>query len=135
MIRWALIWVSVWLISLAPYRAAFAQESISPRTVTSLNDAGWRFQYGDAPGALETAAFDDGKWERVSLPHTWGSVGKDALTRSLATDNTQDIGWYRLRYDAKPVAKGRRMYIDFAAVGSVADVWVNGAHVGWRVQY
>ena len=51
-------------------------------------------------------------------------------TRGPATNNKQGIGWYRLQYDAKPMAKGRRMYIDFAAVGNIADVWVNGAHVG-----
>ena len=101
----------------------------SPRTITELS-SGWAFRYGDAPDAVTTAAFDDSAWEQVSVPHTWNRVGEYALTRSPATNNKQGIGWYRLNYDAKPMAKGRRLYIDFAAVGNIADVWINGAHVG-----
>ena len=95
----------------------------------SLSD-GWRFRFGDAPEAVTTAGFDDSGWEKVSVPHTWNRIGEYALTRSAATNNAQGVGWYRLRYAAPPAAKGRRHYLDFAAVAIIADVWVNGAHVG-----
>ena len=106
-----------------------ARAQSSPRQTTSLSD-GWRFRFGDAPETVTAAGFDDSGWEQVSVPHTWNRVGEYALTRSPATNNKQGIGWYRLTYDAKPMAKGRRLYIDFAAVGNIADVWINGAHVG-----
>ncbi len=119
------------VLSLFSSTASHAAKKPAPptRVVTELSD-GWRFQFGDAPDAVKTAAFDDSKWDHVSVPHTWNRVGEYALTRSAATNNKQGIGWYRLSHDAKPMAKGRRMYIDFAAVGNIADVWVNGAHVG-----
>ncbi len=40
------------------------------------------------------------------------------------------MGWYRLSHQAPAAAKGQRHYLDFAAVGTIADVWVNGVHVG-----
>lgn len=99
------------------------------RAVVPLAD-GWRFRFGadDATGAL--AATDDADWDRVSVPHTWNRVGEYSLTRSGATDNRKGTGWYRLRYAAPPAGTAKRFYLDFAAVGAIADVWVNGVHVG-----
>ena len=115
------------LACLAIIVPAIAQEA--PRQIVALSD-GWRFRFGDAPNAVTTAGFDDSGWEQVSVPHTWNRIGEYALTRSAATNNAQGVGWYRLTYAAPPAAKGRRQYLDFAAVAIIADVWVNGAHVG-----
>lgn len=101
----------------------------SPREVTSLSE-GWHFQFGDLGDAPAQAGFDDAGWEKVSVPHTWNKVGNYGTTRDAASDNRQGIGWYRLTYDAPPAAKGRRQYLDFAAVGKIARVWVNGQFVG-----
>jgi beta-galactosidase len=101
----------------------------SPRLTTDLS-VGWRFHYGDAPIAVKSVGFDDSNWETVSVPHTWNRIGEYALTRGAATNNKQGNGWYRLNYAAPPSAKGRRQYLDFAAVAIIADVWVNGVHVG-----
>jgi beta-galactosidase len=101
----------------------------NPRQTTDLS-TGWRFQFGDAPETVKTAGFDDSKWEAVSVPHTWNRIGEYALTRSAATNNKQGVGYYRLTFNAPPSAKGRRQYLDFAAVAIIADVWVNGLHVG-----
>jgi beta-galactosidase len=106
--------------------AATAQ---SPRQVTELAQ-GWRFRFGEQPEAVVTAAFDDAAWESVSVPHSWNRIGEYALQRSAEANNAQGVGWYRLRVDAPPAAAGQRHYLDFAAVGRIADVWVNGVHVG-----
>ncbi len=106
-----------------------AMAQASPREVTDLS-TGWHFRFGDAPEAVTSAAFDDSGWERVSVPHTWNRIGEYAPARSAATNNSQGVGWYRLNYAAPPAAKGRRQYLDFAAVAIIADVWVNGVHVG-----
>lgn len=101
----------------------------SPREVASLSD-GWHFQFGDVGDAPAQSGFDDAGWDRVSVPHTWNKVGSYGTTRDPASDNRQGIGWYRLTYNAPPAAKGRRQYLDFAAVGKIARVWVNGQFVG-----
>ncbi len=103
--------------------------AVSPRETVDLS-AGWKFQFGEAPETVTSAGFDDSGWEQVSVPHTWNRIGEYALTRGPATNNKQGIGWYRLSYNAPAAAKGRRQYLDFAAVAIIADVWVNGVHVG-----
>ncbi|WP_020177796.1 glycoside hydrolase family 2 [Methylopila sp. M107] len=100
-----------------------------PRTVLPLAD-GWRFRFGDPDDAPSRENFDDGAWETVALPHTWNRVGEYRLARTAATDARRGTGWYRLRLDAPPSSYGARTYLDFAAVATVADVFVNGVHVG-----
>ena len=99
------------------------------RQVFELSE-GWRFRFGDLPGGASGQRFDDGDWQQVTVPHTWNLIGEYALTRSEKTNNTQGIGWYRLWYDAPQAAPGMRQYLDFAAVGNIAQVWVNGIYVG-----
>ena len=103
---------------------------MTERQSIALEDS-WRFYFGDADLASVTAAdFDDSGWEQVSVPHTWNVIGEYALERSGTTNNAQGTGWYRLRLDAPPADRDMRQYLDFAAIGNIADVWVNGAHVG-----
>ncbi len=121
-------WI-VWSILLMLSALAGPAAAQSPRVTTDLS-AGWKFHFGEAPAAVTTAAFDDGTWESVSVPHTWNRIGEYALTRGAATNNKQGVGYYRLTFNAPAAAKGRRQYLDFAAVAIIADVWVNGVHVG-----
>lgn len=94
-------------------------------------DQGWRFAFGQQPAdSVIQQDFDDSAWQAVALPHTWNHLGEYRQERSAATDNRQGAGWYRLAYAAPTAAKGKRFYLDFPAVGAVADVWVNGVHVG-----
>ncbi len=108
---------------------AVAVASELARQVTELSE-GWRFRFGTESDAVTGSGFDDSGWAQVSVPHTWNRVGEYAVTRSAVTNNAQGVGWYRLSYQATPAAKGKRQYLDFAAVGAIADVWVNGVHVG-----
>ncbi|MEO6716117.1 MAG: glycoside hydrolase family 2 TIM barrel-domain containing protein [Novosphingobium sp.] len=103
--------------------------SAAPRHATDISE-GWRFRFGEQPDAVTTAGFDDGGWQQVSIPHSWNRLGEYALKRSAEADKVQGIGWYRLHLDAPLAVSGQRQYLDFAAVGSIADVWVNGVHVG-----
>ncbi|WP_260610644.1 glycoside hydrolase family 2 TIM barrel-domain containing protein [Sphingomonas sp. IC081] len=91
---------------------------------------GWRFHFGDAPAAVTATGFDDRDWEQVSVPHSWNRIGAYAQKRGAETDNRQGLGWYRLQVDAPKAKPGDRQYLDFAAVGKLAEVWVNGHHVG-----
>ncbi|MCB2076849.1 MAG: beta-galactosidase [Novosphingobium sp.] len=113
-----------------PAPAGQSAQASEPREVIALEN-GWRFRFGEADAeSVTSAAFDDNRWEEVSVPHTWNRIGEYALERSDLTNNKQGIGWYRLTVQAPAAEHGMRQYLDFAAVGTIADVWVNGVHVG-----
>ncbi len=101
----------------------------SPRKLTPLLE-GWRFHYGEQEPAVTGEPFDDSTWQTVSVPHTWNHLGEYGDSRSAGTNNAQGVGWYRLHFAAPAAAKATRQYLDFAAVGAIADVWVNGVHLG-----
>lgn len=92
---------------------------------------GWRFHLGQ-PGSGDPAQpdFDDRAWQRVDVPHTWNALGEYRLGRTAATRNVQGTGWYRREFDASSLPARSRHWLQFDAVGNVADVWVNGVHVG-----
>lgn len=109
--------------------SATAPAAAAARQVTALHD-GWRFRFGDAAADVASAAFDDSAWEQVKLPHSWNRMGNYAPERAEDSDVRQGSGWYRLRLDAQALAKGRRVILQFDGVGAIADLWVNGQHVG-----
>ena len=106
-----------------------APSASAPRNTIALA-SGWRFHFGDADEAPAAPGFDDSGWEAVSVPHTWNRLGNYGATRQADFDNRQGIGWYRLAVAAPALAKGQRAYLDFGAVSKIADVWVNGVHLG-----
>ncbi|WP_445145420.1 glycoside hydrolase family 2 TIM barrel-domain containing protein [Dyella sp. Tek66A03] len=92
--------------------------------------AGWRFRFGGDPAGVTDAGYDDRSWETVTIPHTWNRVGEYGLTPSPAMNNSHGIGWYRLHLDVPANVAGRHLFLQFDAVGNIAEVWVNGVHVG-----
>lgn len=109
---------------------AAVAEGAGPRQVVDLS-GGWRFLFGEQPReAVVGADFDDSEWETISVPHSWNRVGEYRLERSEWANDAQGVGWYRLVYEAPAADEGQRQYLDFGAVGNIADVWVNGVHVG-----
>ncbi|WP_293647434.1 glycoside hydrolase family 2 protein [Sphingopyxis sp. RIFCSPHIGHO2_12_FULL_65_19] len=91
---------------------------------------GWQFRFDDGLTSETATALPDGEWQVVALPHTWNRLGEYRIGRTAATDNRQGTGWYRLRLDGARLPPGRRHVIEFDAVGNLADLWVNGRHVG-----
>jgi beta-galactosidase len=77
---------------------------------------GWRFA-PEAPAAAETESFDDRGWAQVAVPHTWGAGPLPA-------------GWYRRRLDVTDGDLRGRVYLHFEGAAILADVWVNGVHLG-----
>jgi beta-galactosidase len=108
---------------------AFVSVPAAAREVLDLSE-GWRFQFGEISQEAAQPDFDDRGWEDVVVPHTWNRIGEYALERGPQTNNEQGTGWYRLKMHAPQAEPGMRQYLDFAAVGNIADVWVNGTHVG-----
>ncbi|WP_347304220.1 glycoside hydrolase family 2 TIM barrel-domain containing protein [Croceibacterium sp. TMG7-5b_MA50] len=110
-------------------QATSAQQSASPRATTDLS-TGWRFAFGDTTDAPVAATFDDAAWQTVDVPHTWNSIGTYATTRAADSDMRQGPGWYRRSFTLPAGGRAARHFLEFDAVSSVADVWVNGRHAG-----
>jgi beta-galactosidase len=88
-----------------------------PRLLT----AGWKFA-PDAPAAgPEKAGFDDGGWAAVAVPHTWDTV-RGTTKRPSA--------WYRTHVPLSTEDTQRRVYLAFEGAFQVADVYLNGQHLG-----
>jgi beta-galactosidase len=88
-------------------------------------DEGWRFHYGDVPGATGPE-FDDSTWAAVTVPHTWnGQDGQDG-----GSNYQRGAGIYRRHYAVPPGYSGRRLYLQFDGASLVTEVWINGTHIG-----
>jgi beta-galactosidase len=109
----------------APWFAA-AQDA---RLTIPLN-SGWRFLQQDGLSGAQAPGFDDAHWAAVEVPHTWNRLGNSGIERSPLTNDKQGTGWYRLRFQAPRAAAGSRYFLQFDAVGAIADVWMNGRYVG-----
>lgn len=64
--------------------------------------------------------------QRVDLPHTWN--GQDAL--SGMADYKRGIGNYEKTLYIRPEWKGKRLFLRFDGVNSIANVFVNRKHIG-----
>ena len=94
------------------------------RQLVSLNPA-WKFLAADEARAPEPG-FDDSSWESVALPHTWNALdGEDG-----GANYRRGPGWYRRHLPLDSSYKGRRLYLQFDGASLMADVYVNGVHLG-----
>ena len=90
--------------------------SVSAREIYSLN-SGWKFFYKEensSDNALE-----------VTIPHTWNVdafVGKGTYLQTAAN--------YQRTLFVPSEWRGKRLFLRFNGVQNVADVFVNGRHVG-----
>jgi beta-galactosidase len=96
----------------------------SPRTVLSFS-TDWRFCLGDVDGG-EGVSLDHEGWEKIHLPHTWNDKDTFVSPRGYYRGR----GWYRKRFSVADEWTGRRLSLEFDAAFSLADVWINGIHLG-----
>lgn len=107
-----------------------------------LLEKGWKFTKGEVSNA-EVPAFNDTKWETVTIPHDWAIFGpfdknndlqNVAVTQnfetqaSLKTGRTGGLpyvgtGWYRTTFHSTP---GKQTTLIFDGAMSEARVFVNG---------
>ena len=107
-----------------------------------LLEKGWKFTKGEVSDA-EAPAFNDTKWETVTIPHDWAIFGpfdknndlqNVAVTQnfetqaSLKTGRTGGLpyvgtGWYRTTFHSTP---GKQTTLIFDGAMSEARVFVNG---------
>lgn len=82
-----------------------------------LND-NWSFRFShDVAGSNA---------KRVDLPHTWNT--EDALAGKL--DYKRGIGNYTKKLKIEESQKGKRLFLHFEGAYSVANVFINGEHLG-----
>ena len=103
------------LIALTAWLAALSAGA--QRHEQLLND-NWQFRLGHQ--------VERGSAVRVDLPHTWNA--QDAL--SGKTDYKRGLGHYERRLFVPADWEGQRLYLRFEGANSVADLFVNGRHVG-----
>jgi beta-galactosidase len=111
---------------LLPAPGAFSE------TVDLTEDV-WRFRLGDYPEARQ-ADFDDARWQRVSLPHTWNGLdaqdGKNRLNERTTSGYRRVAAWYRQAVAIPEAYAGQRTYLRCDGASLVKHVYVNGELVG-----
>ncbi len=94
-----------------------------------IND-GWRFIRRDVKGAQQPK-FDDSRWKKVSLPHTYNGIDGEKHGHYYRGPT-----WYRLNLKLPPAAHAaggaapKNYFLYFEGAATVADVYLNGRHVG-----
>ena len=134
--------------------AAMALASVAmAQTSEQLLLSGWRFQRGTCNGAEQTA-FDDSKWQQVSIPHDWaisGPFDKDIDKQVVAIEQNGEKeatektgrsgslpwigeGWYRTEIDIQEGYSHAELIFDGAM--SEPTVYLDGQLIGfWAYGY
>lgn len=97
----------------------------TPAETHSFSDH-WRFLRADEPQAA-TPAFDDAKWDTVTLPHT---ARIEALVAGKDNPQWQGLCWYRKSFDVPKDAADKVIILRFDGAMNVAEIWVNGQSAG-----
>ncbi len=124
----------VLLAGLAISTHAMAPKPAAPARMTSSFDAGWRFAKGEATGA-EQAAFADGGWRLLDVPHDWsieGPFDAKAATRGSGAFLPSGVAWYRKHFSLPAGSAPKRVFIEFDGVMQNSEVWINGHKLGHR---
>ena len=109
----------------------------------------WRFTRGDPQGA-EAPSFDDGAWQRVSIPHDWaidGPFDKTIDMQTVAITENQEkvatektgrtgslpwigVGWYRREIELPAGCTYAELVFDGAMANS--RIFLDGEEIGGR---
>ncbi|WP_323847202.1 glycoside hydrolase family 2 protein [Microbulbifer magnicolonia] len=97
----------------------------SGRLEISLN-SNWDFHRGPLDADVNRSGNGCDEWGRVDLPHTWNAL--DGY--SGGNDYFRGDGWYRKTIRLDGSLAGRRFYLHFDGANLIADLYVDGRHVG-----
>lgn len=94
------------------------------RDIRNIN-AGWQFIKEDIGAEAAFGTPGAVAWEAVDLPHTW-----NAYDGANGFDYFKGACWYRKDIQLKQDDAGKQVFLEFEGANSVADVYVNGRHLG-----
>ncbi|MDO4562630.1 MAG: glycoside hydrolase family 2 TIM barrel-domain containing protein [Clostridia bacterium] len=114
----SLVLVLAMVMSLTAAFEAAAEEAT--REEISLSGE-WKFIASNTLTGVEGVAYDDSQWESVTVPHSWA----DYENRPRYSN-----AWYRRTFTLEEEDVNKELYLTFDGVMSVADVYVNGVHMG-----
>ena len=111
--------------------AQSAPQDAPLRTTDSLRfSTGWYFRLGEyerSGGGQALGTFEQGPgWDPVDLPHSFNAQNTFVPVRGYY----RGIGWYRKHFTLSPEQASRKVFLEFGAAYSVADLWVNEHHLG-----
>ena len=96
----------------------FSVMTISAQRRDILLNDNWKFRFSHQ--------VQMGTEVRVDLPHTWNA--QDALSGKI--DYKRGIGNYEKMLFIRPEWQGKRLFLRFEGVNSIADVFINHRHIG-----
>lgn len=120
-----------------------------------LLEKNWKFSRADQ-GDFISAAYNDNKWQNVTVPHDWAiygpfSANNDKQKVAIAQDGQQKasehagrtgglpfvgVGWYRNKFRVPAFSAGKKASIIFDGAMSNATIYLNGKKVGfWPYGY
>ena len=84
--------------------------------------------------------FDDGSWQRVSLPHDWvvdlpfsGEASHSHGYKCVGWKWPENsVGWYRKHLYVSEEDRGRRLWLEFDGIYRDSQVFCNGFYLGGR---
>ena len=97
---------------------------MSERDVLNFN-TDWLFKAGDVKSG-ETRELDVRDFSEVHLPHTTIELPHHYFSETAY----QFVSWYRRNFIAEESWRGKRVWVDFGAAMSVAEVYINGHYLG-----
>ncbi|MEO7932780.1 MAG: glycoside hydrolase family 2 TIM barrel-domain containing protein [Chthoniobacterales bacterium] len=110
------------ILTLAVFSANLAAQT--PRQQISLAGPGWKFLGGmdaDTLPQVGTPEFAQASWIDIEVPHNFQARGAyDILSK----------GVYRRSISVDPALAGKQLYLVFEGAAAIADVSVNGLHLG-----
>jgi beta-galactosidase len=111
--------------------AHLATQNAPLRSTDSLRfSMGWYFRLGEyeRPGGGQAmGTFEQGPgWDPIDLPHSFNAQNTFVPVRGYY----RGIGWYRKHFTLSPEQASRKVFLEFGAAYSVADLWVNEHHLG-----
>lgn len=85
-------------------------------------------------------SFDDGSWQRVSLPHDWvvdlpfsGEASHSHGYKCVGWKWPENsVGWYRKHLYVSEEDRGRRLWLEFDGIYRDSQVFCNGFYLGGR---
>lgn len=93
----------------------------------------WKF-IKDNPQDAQNIDFKDDSWSRVSCPHTFNDIDTfDDLSlghHDGEANQWRGTVWYRKHFKIPESDAGKKVFIEFESVRQIADVYINGIHMG-----